>query len=879
MKRIDIILKEMRHYSKQRPVDTQTLASKLGFSRANVSHDLNELVKQNVIHKTSNRPVLFYPVKTSHKMTQLEQFKLTNPSLNDCIDKAIAAVLYPPKRMPILLTGETGVGKSMFSQLIYDFSVEQGIIASEANLTVFNCADYAENPQLILSHIFGVTKGAYTNALSDKPGLIESTNHGILFLDEIHRLPPEGQEMLFTFMDNGTFRRLGESAKERQADVQIICATTEKIDSHLLDTFLRRIPMKIQLPNLKERGFKEKLTLIYFFLNQEAEKLKEPLHITNNSIRALLGYPCQHNIGQLKSDIQLLAARAYATKTVSHKDQLAITSYDLPTYIKNGLYDSEDKQQIWEFMPGTNTRFITFTPGIPNNYDVVFQEQSIYEVVQQKLSDIEKLGIDSETANHVIYSTVDHYVAQIKSQSQQLKGPPVREEMLQTTLKVIELASQMLNYHYPETLYSILGQHLYTTVNKIKSGDKLLNPALSTIKQEHKQVYKVALSIKPLIENSFQVILPEEEVGFLTLFLLPEQKSPLTSHPVQILIVTHGNSTASSMASFVNDLLGYQNVIGFDMPLSVNASDVLENIKDYLTKEQNQGDWLLMVDMGSLTNFSQELMTILQGNMEIFSLVSTLHVLEASQKASLGYSLTEIIYSLRNITQPAVNSDQPLPAIAETVTKLYIIAYCTTGEGSAKLIKELLKDKLNLYNGQCEIIFLQLTDQLELMTNIQQIQEKGKIIFCAGAFTIPELDIPYLSLNQLLNDHSLTQIQQVIDYEYSLQNLITYYGPMIEHLPGGDLISTLDTWLKTLRTDIDIDISPEIQIGLISHLASTIDHHAQQKDQRPSDKERFDAIDFRLADHIRMIEQIYHMTFSEKDVRNITKYLYKQSFL
>ncbi|MCP6612573.1 sigma 54-interacting transcriptional regulator, partial [Klebsiella pneumoniae] len=83
-----------------------------------------------------------------------------------------------------------------------------GILPADAPFTVFNCAEYANNPELLTSKLFGHAKGAFTGADKAVPGLIETSNGGVLFIDEVHRLPPEGQEKLFHFMDNGSWRRL-----------------------------------------------------------------------------------------------------------------------------------------------------------------------------------------------------------------------------------------------------------------------------------------------------------------------------------------------------------------------------------------------------------------------------------------------------------------------------------------------------------------------------------------------------------------------------------------------------------------------------------------------------------------------------------------------
>jgi Sigma-54 interaction domain. len=74
------------------------------------------------------------------------------------------------------------------------------MMTKESPFIVFNCADYADNPQLLMSQLFGYVKGAFTGAESSKAGLVEKADGGILFLDEVHRLPSEGQEILFFYL-------------------------------------------------------------------------------------------------------------------------------------------------------------------------------------------------------------------------------------------------------------------------------------------------------------------------------------------------------------------------------------------------------------------------------------------------------------------------------------------------------------------------------------------------------------------------------------------------------------------------------------------------------------------------------------------------------
>lgn len=196
-----------------------------------------------------------------------------NGSLKTQINQAKAAVLYPPKGLHTLLLGPSGVGKSYIAEAMYNFAKGTRNFSEKAPFMVFNCADYADNPQLLLSQLFGYCKGAFTGASEDKKGMVEISDGGILFLDEVHRLTPEGQEMLFYLLDKGKFRRLGETEISRESHIMIIAATTENPDSSLLATFKRRIPMVIRIPSLSERPYIERFNFIKTFFFEESIRL------------------------------------------------------------------------------------------------------------------------------------------------------------------------------------------------------------------------------------------------------------------------------------------------------------------------------------------------------------------------------------------------------------------------------------------------------------------------------------------------------------------------------------------------------------------------------------------------------------------------------
>lgn len=291
MKRIDRIYNYIENNSKKftknkllevKGFSAQEIGEYLEILRSNVSRELNTLCRDSKIIKIKNRPVLYFDRKSFEEILSVklpddleeisdimkfassedvvrdeEQSPFNyligaNTSLKNQIEQAKAALLYPPNGLHTLIIGSTGVGKSLFVNIMYQYSKYIKKLPEDAPFVVFNCADYANNPQLLLSYIFGHIKGAFTGADKEKEGIVEKADGGILFLDEIHRLPPEGQEMIFYFMDTGTYNKLGETDRQRKANVLLIGATTEDPNSTLLNTFIRRIPITIVIPNFEE---------------------------------------------------------------------------------------------------------------------------------------------------------------------------------------------------------------------------------------------------------------------------------------------------------------------------------------------------------------------------------------------------------------------------------------------------------------------------------------------------------------------------------------------------------------------------------------------------------------------------------------------------
>lgn len=398
---------------------TNYIAEKLDMQRANVSSVLNKLYREEKIVKTKGKPVI-YMVESEiekaekrelHESSGLDFLIGSSESLLKPIQQAKAAILYPPKGLHTLLLGSTGVGKTMFAELMYKFAIDNEVLMDNSPFVSFNCADYSNNPQLLLAQLFGAKKGSYTGANEDKEGLVQKANKGILFLDEVHRLPPEGQEMFFYLMDKGQYKPLGETGEYNKADIIIICATTENKDSSLLSTFTRRIPMVISLPSLRDRTMKERFSLLSEFFKIEASKTSKDIKVTSEVVKNLMLYNCVGNIGQLKNDIQLVCANAFLKCVVNGSDCINVDIDELPEYIKKGIINYKLHKKELDEIISDSFMFHFTIEGSKNKRE---QEDcsianTFYDSLEERISTLKARGLTEDDINLIMSMDIEKY--------------------------------------------------------------------------------------------------------------------------------------------------------------------------------------------------------------------------------------------------------------------------------------------------------------------------------------------------------------------------------------------------------------------------------------------------------------------------------------
>lgn len=213
--------------------------------------------------------------------------------------------LVAPSNVSVLILGESGTGKELIARAIHYKSKRRN-----KRFIIQNCASIPET--LLESELFGYKKGAFTGAVSDKPGLFEVADGGTLFLDEVGDLSLSSQAKILRAIQEGEIKRIGDNTS-RKVDVRIISATNKDLQEQIYkglfreDLYYRLNIVTIRVPPLRER--KEDIPLLSnHFLESYCKKLgKRFAGIDPSAIEILTQYSWPGNVRQLKNEMERIA--------------------------------------------------------------------------------------------------------------------------------------------------------------------------------------------------------------------------------------------------------------------------------------------------------------------------------------------------------------------------------------------------------------------------------------------------------------------------------------------------------------------------------------------------------------------------------------------
>ncbi len=252
-----------------------------------------------------------------------------------------------PTNLTVLITGESGVGKEIFSQIIHQYSTRK-----HAPFIAVNCGAIPEGT--IDSELFGHEKGSFTGAFDSRKGYFETVNGGTIFLDEVGELPLGTQARLLRVLESGEFIRVG-SSKSQKTDVRVVAATNVNLPDLISrgkfreDLYYRLNTVPINVPALRERS-DDIFLLFRKFATDFAERYRMPTVALDPDARRILEkYPWPGNVRELKNIAEQVSVLAN-DKTVSGADLgrflPELTKRNLPVLAGDASQNSLNEREI-----------------------------------------------------------------------------------------------------------------------------------------------------------------------------------------------------------------------------------------------------------------------------------------------------------------------------------------------------------------------------------------------------------------------------------------------------------------------------------------------------------------------------------------------------
>ncbi|MBH9985849.1 sigma 54-interacting transcriptional regulator [Lactobacillus sp. M0390] len=821
------------------------IAKALNAKRNTVSLYLNQLTNEEKLVKIETRPVHFlhrssfekenYKLKKSvyQSVTKLEQensnqdllkrFVQINPSLKESIERVRAAVLYPNGGLPLLINGESGTGKSYLVSLINRFCRTHKLIKKSAPFITINCAQYADNPELLTSNLFGYKKGAFTGADEDHEGAFVEADGGILFLDEVHRLGPKGQEKLFTYLDQGIVYPVGETKKGKRVHVRLCFATTEDLDTSFLTTFTRRIPVKITLPPLSQRSKEERLNLVYTLFNNEQKKIAKPLSISDQVLDMLANYQPTGNIGDLKNAIKLTIARANADQ--KDNETITLTAYNLPL-------DVLSKSKVEVYHPSSKPIMITNETEVDDLIERNFPEKKIFLNSLNKLLKVYEQSDDNlaeceSKLKQIVYQLFDSLLFE-KNNSDHIPLLSYVIDGVNHLFEQMKTAYQLKisnNAVYAVSYYLFERQKFQWSSEEIKN-QKALVKLNKDVRQRYLDIYVYVTKLINLIKTNLDIELNEVDYIFLTIYLNKLEIITKTGL-IKAIVIAHGYATAGSIANVVNRLLGAHTLDAFDMPINVSTQEIADKIIDYTENNDVTHGLIILVDMGSLKEIETLFPRQINAPILLINNVSTLLALTVGESILKKRNFRKISQLVKQTGEIEIKLTYP-----ETSKQKVILTTCYSGIGTATHVARLLERCLP--NKKIKIVpydFQALKDTHE----VGIIKKMYEVVGIIGTENPSINGIDFIYLEKILSDKDTAKLSDWLKTAFSNQEIETILNNLVKNfsleqtinmvtiLDAPKVIENITIFIQELERRFSITLSNQKKFTLYVHVSYLIE--------------------------------------------------------
>ncbi|MEE1333573.1 MAG: PRD domain-containing protein, partial [Erysipelotrichaceae bacterium] len=617
-----------------------------------------------------------------------------------------------------------------------------------------------------------------------------------------------------------------------------------------------------------ERPKEEREGIVVNLFQKEAAKFKASIEISSNVLRILAAASFDDNIVGLAKVIRLTCAKA---SSGMQDGRIRIHTYDLP-----------DRQLEKIEISDRNVEYLDCS-----QYKVgseVDQYLELFNIILQTC----KMGskTDISKAFKEIYTTIGEDLIVTNSNSDRaLQGMEV------TMMNIVNVIAQKHFINIPGNFSFLIAKLLYI-YNEYKSrfshwaeeNRELIKAAKETMRREYVSESMIMDEINSLAVTNLETGLPDI-VSIIMSLLLSRYNTDLNRNKIFGIIICHGYSTATSIASAVNSLIGSYVFDSIDMPINTTVDEIRDILREKLTRINSYADVVILVDMGSLEEIVQNNEFIGNRNVGIINNVSTKMALSIGYKIKSGCSIEAVF--------DQADQDYKVEyAIVKARQRDMILFTSESGLQTSQRMVNLFRDSLP---REIPVEFLIVPFEKMMEGNIADIVNSGNVLMIIGtedpgltvAPFIPleslvatsNLDLISHKLSGYLDEASVQQLTFNIRRNFTLINIVNY----LTILNPKPLLDAITESVEILQQKMNIRLDGKRLVGIYIHVCILVERLVTKTGLIEHDNATAEFVsqhsDFiqKAKESFSQVEQHYNIMIPEAEMKYLYAFLSKEN--
>lgn len=585
---------------------TANIANRCHISRSLASQYLNELVRQGDAVKVNSRPVAFFHRKAVERYLQaklscceydsMEQL-LNIAGINNtkdfdkaigfelsyktCIDHLKSAIQYPPHGIPAILVGEHGTGKRTMSELAFEYGVNTGALPPHAKYVYVDCACFDGSNASIEQAIFG------GNGVE---GAVQRAVGGVVFISAIDHLTTSLRTLVLQRIQDSEITK--DDPSKEALPVRFLLSTSRSVDSDIVKSISRYIPIVVPLSRLSDRSVEERTSLVMHFLRLEGRRVGADVRVSRGALRALVNATFQDNIDGLRSCITSCCASAYLNRG---KETLTIRTYNLPSRVLATAESQPDDDQLIGDDRGIND---------PSTYAIGLFQKIIDPLEAFNGGSISFTEFFASASMAVTaYNDYVHFESERTHPRidayERMVSPAIEEINRSYGIELTRRVSRSV----AQSLYTQLWGGVNLMLWRRRNAEKV-KCALAVIAQNMPNASTVAEQVALKTKSALGIGLDSLSLLILLVEIGQALKDSGAPRDYAGVIVCHGYATATSIADAANRILRKHVYEAIDMTYDQDLSEITGQLARLLDRYTHCKTIALLVDTGSLETLS-----------------------------------------------------------------------------------------------------------------------------------------------------------------------------------------------------------------------------------------------------------------------------------